>query len=179
MRKVIHKWIWVWNFDKEEQWLNEMAAKGLVLTAVGFCRFEFEDCIPGEYKICLQFLENKFSGVENTKYIEFLEETGAEHVGTCNRWAYFRKKTSEGDFKLFSDNASRIRHLTKIISFIALLGGLNLYFGCFNLFIYFSQNSYINIIGLINILIALISALGLTRLFRKRKKLRSEQQIFE
>ncbi len=27
----------VWDFDKEEKWLNEMAAKGLALTSVGFC----------------------------------------------------------------------------------------------------------------------------------------------
>ncbi len=38
MRKVIHKGFFVWNFDKEERWLNEMAAKGLALISVGFCR---------------------------------------------------------------------------------------------------------------------------------------------
>ena len=36
MRKVIHKWFAAWNFDKEERWLNEMAAKGLGLVSVGF-----------------------------------------------------------------------------------------------------------------------------------------------
>lgn len=179
MRTVIHKWFWAWNFDKEEKWLNEMAAKGLVLTAVGYCRYEFENCIPGEYKICMQFLENKVNNVENTKYIEFLEETGAEHVGTFHRWAYFRKKTTEESFRLFSDNASRIKNLTRIICFIALLCGLNLYFGCFNLFMYFCWNSYLNILGVINCLIAVIGMIGLIRLFRKRKKLKSEQQIFE
>ena len=45
MRRTIRKWFWVWNFDKEEQWLNEMAAKGLCLVSVGFCKYEFEDCI--------------------------------------------------------------------------------------------------------------------------------------
>ena len=28
MRQVIRKWFWAWEFDKEEQWLNDMAAKG-------------------------------------------------------------------------------------------------------------------------------------------------------
>ncbi len=37
MRRIIHKMFLVWDFDKEEKWLNEMAAKGLVLTSVGFC----------------------------------------------------------------------------------------------------------------------------------------------
>lgn len=26
MRRTVHKWFWVWDFDKEEKWLNIMAA---------------------------------------------------------------------------------------------------------------------------------------------------------
>lgn len=179
MRKVIHKLFWIWDFDKEEKWLNEMATKGLALTSVGFCRYEFEDCVPGEFKICMEFLENKLSGVENEKYIEFLEETGAEHVGTLLHWAYFRKRAAEEDFKLFSDNTSRINHLTRIIGFIAFILGINLYCGCYNLFLYFYWHSSINIIGTVNLLITVFGSIGLIRLFQKRKRLKSEQQIFE
>lgn len=182
MRKVVHKFFLVWNFDKEEKWLNEMAAKGLVLVAVGWCRYEFEDCVPGEYKICLDFLENNFGRVENEKYIEFLEETGAEQVGIMSRWVYFRKKVSGEDFQLFSDNASRVHYLTRIIRFIALLGGLNLYFGCYNMFMLFrmlQEHVYINLLGVINLLLAAASAFGIFRIARKRKRLQTEQQIFE
>ncbi len=179
MRKVIHKLFWVWDFDKEEKWLNEMAAKGLALTSVGFCRYEFEDCVPGEFKICLEFLENKFRGVENEKYIEFIEETGAEHVGTFLRWAYFRKRAAEEDFKLFSDHTSRIRHLTRIIGFIAFILVANLYWGCYNLFLHFYWHNPVNIVGAVNLLVTAFGMIGLIRLFRKRKKLKSEQQIFE
>ncbi len=182
MRKVVRKWFWVWDFDKEEKWLNEMAAKGLALVAVGWCRYEFEDCVPGAYKICLDFLENHFGRVENEKYITFLEETGAEQVGVMSRWVYFRKKVSGEDFQLFSDNASRVRYLTRVIRFIALLGGLNLYMGCFNIFMFFQaiqHHNYINLLGIVNLLIAAACACGAFRLFRKRKKLKVEQQIFE
>ena len=44
MRKTIRKWFWVWDFDKEERWLNEMAAQGLALVDVGFARYAFEEC---------------------------------------------------------------------------------------------------------------------------------------
>ena len=180
MRKVIHKWFWIWNFDKEEKWLNEMAAKGLALTSVGFCRYEFEDCVSGEYKICLEFLENNFRRVENEKYIEFLEETGAEHVGTFAGWAYFRKRTTEDNFRLFSDNTSRIKHLTRIINFIMVLIGVNLYAGFYNLFVMFYwHHSSVNMIGIVNLLLAAFIMIGLIRLLQKRKKLKSEQQIFE
>ena len=118
--------------------------------------------------------------VENTKYIEFLEETGAEHVGTFAGWAYFRKRTAEENFKLFSDNTSRIKHLTRVINFIIPLFVLNLYVGCYNLFLYFYWwHSSGNIIGVVNLLISAFIMIGLIRLFIKRNKLKSEQKIFE
>lgn len=183
MRKMIRKWFWVWDFDKEEKWLNEMATKGLALTAVGWCRYEFENCVPGEYKVCVNFLDNHFNSVENEKYISFLEETGAEHVGSMFRWAYFRKKTADEDFQLFSDNASRIRYLTQIIRFIALIGGWNLCMGAYNLFLFIIQvrryHNYFNLLGIVNLLLAVLCAYGMYHVAKKRKKLKTEQQIFE
>ena len=133
MRTTIRKVFFVWNFDKEEQWLNEMAAKGLCLVSAGFCKYEFEDCIPGEFKICLQLLEKSPRNPEMQKYIEFLEQTGAEHIGSFTRWVYFRTKASDGDFHLFSDNASRGKYLTHILGFIALIVAMNLLIGLENL----------------------------------------------
>ena len=34
-RKTMTRWFWVWQFEKEEEWLNEMAASGWVLESVG------------------------------------------------------------------------------------------------------------------------------------------------
>ena len=53
-RKIIKKWIWIWEYDKEEQWLNAMAQSGWVLDKVGFCRYEFVPCEPGEYTVRLE-----------------------------------------------------------------------------------------------------------------------------
>ena len=48
MKKTVHKLFWAWEFDREEKWLNDMSAKGLQLTDVGFCRYVFETGTPGE-----------------------------------------------------------------------------------------------------------------------------------
>ena len=40
-RKTIRKWFFVWEFEKEEDWLNEMAMNGWVLESVGFCSYHF------------------------------------------------------------------------------------------------------------------------------------------
>ena len=179
MRQTIHKLFFVWDFDKEEKWLNEMAAKGLSLVSVGFCKYEFEDRLPGEYKICLQLLDKMPRHPESKKYIDFLETTGAEQVGSFTRWVYFRKKATEGDFELFSDNDSRLKYLSSVISFVSLITVGNWIAGINNVFIATTFPSPINYVGILNLLIGLVGTWGIIRLMRKRKKMKQEGQLFE
>lgn len=179
MKKVIHKWIWAWNFDKEEKWLNEMAVKGLCLSGVSLGRYEFEECLPGEYSIRLELLEHRPNHAQSERYITFIEETGAQHVGSLMRWVYFKKKTADGPFDLFSDNSSRISHLNRILLILSIAFAYNLYIGYYNLYLFFSMNSNINIVGVINIFLGLFLLYGFYKLDRKKHKLKKEQQIFE
>lgn len=179
MRKTIRKWFWVWDFDKEEEWLNEMAAKGLCLVSVGWCRYEFEDCVPGAYSVRLELLKEKPDHPESVKYMEFLEETGAEHVGSYMKWVYLRKKKADGEFQLFSDRESRIRHLTRIIQFVSVLAGLNLYFALYNLFLVYLWGSMVNLLGLVNLAISVLCGYGIFKLWSKRQRLKEEQRIYE
>ena len=181
MRRTIRKWFWVWNFDKEEKWLNEMAAKGLGLVSVGFCKFEFEDCIPGEYKICLQLLDKMPRHAESQKYIEFLESTGVEHIGSFTCWVYFRKKASEGDFQLFSDNASKVKYLSGIITMVALVTVANLLNAINNVFLAASGTAFpVNyFFGGLSLVLSVLGTFGTIRLLRKRKKIKEESRLFE
>jgi hypothetical protein len=116
MKKTIHKWFWLWNFEKEERWLNEMAGNGMILAGVGFARYDFDKCAPGEYIVRLEMLKEPVSRQASEDYIRFLEDTGVEHVGTLFRWAYFRKKAGGAPFDLFSDIDSRINHLNRMLT---------------------------------------------------------------
>lgn len=177
MKKVIHKWFMDW--EKEEKWINEMAAKGLALTSIGFCRFEFEECEPGEYKYCCELLDNMPSHPESERYIRFVEETGAEHVATWARWVYFRKKTADGEFKLFSDYESKIKHLNRILLLLGILGGLNLWAGGFNIFLALIHDSGGNYIGFVNLALAILIGVLFIKNWKTKKKLIAEQQLFE
>ena len=179
MRRTIHKVIGVWDFDKEEKWLNEMAAKGLGLISVGFCRYEFEDCRPGEYHICMQLLDHGPSHPESQKYMEFLETTGVEQVGSWLRWVYFRKPAAEGEFTLFSDHASRIKHLTQIINLIGVISVANLIIGVYNVALAAVLDSLVNYMGLLNLAIGLLGTVGISRLVKKRRNIKAESQLFE
>ncbi len=183
MRTTLRKWFWIWDFDKEEKWLSEMAAKGFALVSVGFCRYEFEDCIPGEYNVRLEMLDSMPDHPESRKYIQFLEETGAEHVGSRIRWIYLRRKAECGHFDLFSDNESRIRHLGGIMHLLALLGGANLCIALGNFSIAFGVNETFSAVNAVCAGISLACAalmwFGWYRLARKRQKLQAEAQVFE
>lgn len=179
MRKIVHKFFGIWDYDKEEKWLCEMAAKGLGLIAVGFCRYEFEDCEPGAYQYRLEYLKERPNQPESVKYLEFLEETGVEQVGSYLNWVYLRKKTADGDFELFSDRSSQIAHLNRINHLALVIILLNLFVGIYNLVICIVLHSSVNAIGLINLALALLVSRLSLRLFKAKKKLKKEQQLFE
>jgi len=180
MRRIIYKWFWMWNFDKEEQWLNEMAAKGLVLSGVGFTRYEFDENDSDRYHIRMEMLDRLPKHPESQRYIRFLEETGAEHVGTLLRWVYFRKKSDEGPFDLFSDVDSRIRHLNRMLWLIGFLGVLNL-FNTFNISSMFLRDGY-NFelaVALFCGAVALLLLYGYIQILRKKLRLKKDRRLHE
>ena len=180
MRKIIHKWFWLWDFDKEEKWLNDMASNGLVLHSVGFCRYEFDDSLQGKYNIRLEMLNNMVSSPESQNYIRFLEETGVEHIGTLFRWVYFRKKATSTPFDLFSDIDSRIRHLNRLLLIPTILGALNI-FNAVNMtqqYIVRDFNSAL-IPAVIAWLVSLLMIYGFLRLYIKKNKLKKQRILHE
>ncbi len=165
-KKIIWKLFFVWDFEKEEQWLNEMAAQGWALCGVGFCRYEFERREPDAYIIRMQM------GKNGSDYISFMEETGAEYVGRMVNWLYFRKDASLGPFDLFSDIDSRIAHLKRIGFMLMMIGIGNLMIGIGN-----SMNG--SRLGWINLVCATLLMYGLGRIHGKIEALEKERTLRE
>ena len=115
MKKIIHKAYW--NPDKEQQWLNSLAAKGLALTDYSWMRYAFEETEPGKYIYEIEFLEKSRRSPESDLYLRFLEDAGVEVVASYMRWVYLRKKASDGPFEIYSDCESKIGYLKRIRNF--------------------------------------------------------------
>ncbi|MBQ8825469.1 MAG: DUF2812 domain-containing protein [Oscillospiraceae bacterium] len=180
MRKTVHKVFWAWDYDKEEEWLNEMAAKGLALVSTGFCRYEFEECDPNEYGIQLELLDFKADSEKGKQYIAFVEETGAEHVGTWLRWVYFRKKLSHGEkFRLFSDKDSIIAHLKRIISFLLIIGIFNVWVGMYNIIIGIINGTVNFPLGMLNVILGIFAVAGGLKLKKRKTDIENERMISE
>lgn len=181
MRRAVFRLFCSWDFDKEEKWLNKMAAKGLALVAVGFPKYIFEESQPGEYKIRLELLDHLPSHPESTQYIRFLEETGAEYLCSVLRWAYFRKKTgNDGEFTLFSDNNSRIKHLNRLLLLLGVVGLAALAQGVINIVQYLLTGIALNLgIGIFFSSMGLLIGYGFLRISQKKGRMKRELQVFE
>ena len=164
--KTIRKWYWVWDFDKEEDWLNEMALNGWALESVSFCSYHFVRCEPGEYSVRVEM------HAYDEAYVDFMRETGAEYVGRMMMWIYFRKKTSDGPFDLFSDIDSRIKHLDRIGRVLTIIGIANLVIGLANTL------NPMNV-GWINLLCATVLMYSLGRIHGKKEALEKERLLHE
>lgn len=170
-RRTIRKWFWVWEFDEEEKWLNDMSKRGWVLETVGFAKYAFVQSEPGEYAIRLELPEHVPASAECQDYIDFIEETGAEYLGNVMKWIYFRKKTADGEFDLFSDIDSRIRHMERIVKPLIIIALANLSLGISNL--------RLNGIGLINIACAGLLGYACMKINQKKKVLQKERALHE
>ncbi len=166
-RKIVKKWIWVWDFDKEERWLNTMAQQGWVLDKLGFCRYEFVRCEPGEYIVRLEMREH------DEAYLGFMADSGAEYVGRMVKWIYFRRKAEYGPFDIFSDLDSRIAHLDRMCQTMKILGIANLVIGLAN-----SLNPVVDF-GWVNLLCATLLMYALGRIEGKKEALEKDRLLME
>ena len=87
-------------------------------------------------------------------------------------WIYFRKKTADGPFDLFSDIDSRVRHLDKIGKMLTAVGGANLLIGMVNIF---SPTR----LGWVNLLVSTLLMYALGRIHGKKESLEKERLLHE
>lgn len=180
MSSTIRRLFFVWDFEKQVSWLNEMAEKGLNLVEVGFGRYTFKEGTPGEYCYRMEWLKKMPSHPESIAYIRFMEETGAEYVSSFKKWVYLRKKTSEGAFDIFSDLDSHMDHLKRLIVLILCLFPFLLVSLAFNVweFIRMNQTASAVMSGMLAIFF-LTMLNGLFKMAKKYRQLKNERILRE
>jgi len=114
MKKKVYKLFFVWEYDKEEKWLNKMSAEGWQLIKGSSYRYLFERGEPNEYEYKLELLDEEPDSLKSKNYIDFLKEANIENVGKCRNWIFLRKKTADGGFSSDNKTLSHINHSLRV-----------------------------------------------------------------
>ena len=129
--KRTHKWVWNYDYDKQEKYYTEMHAKGWALKKqdahgqAAVVLQQFEKCEPANvvYKIGYNAVKT-----DRDSYIQMFEDYGWEFVGTAQNFYYFRKNAegvSPEELDIFSDDESRLDMAKK-----AVMAGLPILLVC-------------------------------------------------
>jgi Protein of unknown function (DUF2812). len=183
MKKVIRKRYW--DYEKEENWINEMASKGYNFLSFSLPgKYVFEEGEPGEYIYRIELLKSTPKSEESKDYIRFMEENGIECVNTYYRWAYFRSKNKEQLVNLYSDWESKAQHYSKVFRFTLLLLILNFSSFLYNLIIgyamYIDRGLMINLIcSLINFIIAILISPLTIKQYKNLKNMKKQRELYE
>ena len=188
MRRVIHKIFWIWELEKEEAWINEMASHGYSLEHAGRLTFEFDETEPGKYIYKEIFLKGWGESVENIKYFRFLEEMGIKVVcyinypGTC--WVYTRalREDYPDGIELFSDIDSKINGMKAMSGYMIFVMAMTLFAALLNLWCaigrdYFSPINFICSISMF--VLFTLATIATVRIFVNMGKLKKERTIHE
>ena len=163
MRRVIHKLFFIWQLEKEQAWVNEMASHGYSLEHAGRFTFEFDETEPDKYIYKEIFLKGWGESAENVKYFKFLEEMGIKVVcyinypGTC--WVYIRalKEEYPNGIELYSDIDSKINYQKVMAGYMIFVIVATLFASVLNLSIVINYLAFYNIFMWLNLACALLT----------------------
>lgn len=190
MRRVIHKLFWIWQLDKEEDWINEMARHGYSLVHTGkLLNYEYEETEADLYKYRTLFLKGSYNSRKNQDYLRFLEEMGIKTVthcgypGTC--CVYVRGLSSDfpDGLEIYSDIESRIGALKVMTGYMFLVIAMCLfcsYINYWSAFLPRNNISWLNLVLAVGMTVLFIAAVVATiKMFIQISKLKKERAIHE
>ena len=178
MRRVVHKLFFIWQLEKEQAWVNEMASHGYALEHAGRLRYTYKTL----------FLKGWADSEENRKYMKFLEEMGIKIVcfinypGAC--WVYTRalKADYPDGIDLFSDIDSKINGMKAMSGYMIFVMAMTLFAALLNLWCaigrdYFSPINFICSISMF--VLFTLATIATVRIFVNMGKLKKERTIHE
>lgn len=116
--KKVWNWFTIADVEREEEWLNEMAAAGWLLEAWdGLFRYTFRRGEKGVWLYKIDLVEDDAKGLDGQEYINFLNECGIEVACRYKRWLFLRKKAVDGPFDTEDALYSRLRITNKVCSY--------------------------------------------------------------
>jgi hypothetical protein len=119
--KTLCKVFFAWQDEKEEKWLEEMAASGWFLDKVAPYLYTFINGTPKRVVYRLDFKYTLASDYED--YLNLFKDTGWQLVGGFANWHYFSfTPETESVPEVFNSNRSKAEKYRRILYLLLFLG---------------------------------------------------------
>lgn len=110
------KWFTIFQYDKEQEYLEKMHASGWKFTRVsGLGIYHFEKAERESYVYRLDY--NKEGLADKEAYVQMFADCGWEYLQEYAGYCYFRKATSEAGESddIFCDDQSRLQMMERVL----------------------------------------------------------------
>ncbi len=115
--KKCYRFYTLTDYEKEEQWLREMANQGWLLKDVNLIVYTFIKTEPKDIVYKLDFQNSDES--PDAEYLQMLEDYGWTYLFALNHYRYLYKEATgiEGEDEIYTDNESKYEMLKRIIKY--------------------------------------------------------------
>ena len=116
LRKV--KLFTLWQDQKEEAWLRQMAQQGWHLSSVAPLVYTFVRGDPRDEVYRLDYVVSK---ADYEEYKQLFQDAGWELVGEMMGWQYFRKPASaDGPKEIYTDAESKVERYRRVLAYLII-----------------------------------------------------------
>jgi hypothetical protein len=131
-----HRLIMAWNYEKGEQWMNELSSQGLHFKKGGLISSSFvrDESVRYTYRMDYQTGQSRENG-KFQEYLDLYQDAGWEYVSSFGlTWHYFRREWQPGEEpQLYTDRESLIMLYKRLLGVISAMLFVNLFIMILNM----------------------------------------------
>jgi len=116
-KRKITKLFFAWQDEKEQTWLEQMAAHGWILDEVVFICYTFRKEEPQQICYRLDYQEIKQNELQD--YLGLFADAGWQYKGRVNNWFYFASKGNEAK-EIYTDIHSKVQKYKRVLRMCAI-----------------------------------------------------------
>ncbi|MDP2843729.1 MAG: DUF2812 domain-containing protein [Anaerolineaceae bacterium] len=178
--KTIYKAIFAWEDEKEEKWLEQMAADGWKLISVAPYVYKFQRSEPERIIFRLDYKNTLDKDYQ--EYLSLFEDAGWELFTTFANWQYFKIKPENNEVpEIYNSGKAKAQKYRRLLLGIVVF--MPIYVILLNpIFRYTEEESnglgfgFLDVIRIIITIFVLFMAYAFFRILAKIKKLESESK---
>lgn len=175
MSKIIWRYFFAWQEEKEKAFLENMAKDGYFLTETNTGKYIFNKSEPADVVYEIDFMGQDFEDV--AEYLQIYEDAGWQMVADKGSWFYFcRERSKDMNNSLFNDNTSKLEKYRRLLGYMASLWLITVFFIFISISFSVRQEAALSSVTMTLLILSafVIPGLFLVRIWLKYQQMKSK-----